>query len=198
MKNEGEFKIGPIAFLALAFAALVGMFTWSPAPRVAEATSAPNVSIAEVATYRAAESVAVTVTSSTGDICELRGATGHVGRVKRITVAKPTVAFTLTIVKRSTQDTGGTATTPAMVSLDSSFNPAASLVVNGYTAKPTAGAAVGKVYPPISIGTGDVLTIDFSEKDKQALTIRAGESLALVTDTNTTVGYMIEETEDTH
>ncbi len=83
-----------VVLAALAAAAILG----SPMPRVAADTSI-------VPTYRVAESVAVTVTASTGDIAELRGAAGKTCRLKRITIAKPSVAFTLTVVKRSSRST---------------------------------------------------------------------------------------------
>src|SRR5205807_16841 len=46
------------------------------------------------------------------------------------------------LVKRSTADTGGTSTTPALVPYDSG-DPSATAVVNAYTANPTLGTLVG-------------------------------------------------------
>ncbi len=67
----------------------------------------------------------------------------------------------------------------------------------GYTAKPTAGSTIGKIYAPVSIGTGDVITIDFGDVDgSKPPTIRTGQSIALVTDTNSTISYMMEFSEE--
>jgi hypothetical protein len=92
-------------------------------------------------------------------------------------------------IKRSTANTGGTSASPAMVPANSGY-PAATASVLQYTANPTLGAAIGKVWggyinspAPATAGIGKQgFELDFSNIPTnfygKALELRAGEVLA--------------------
>lgn len=159
----------------------------------AEAGSYPNYTIGNQLTYRACTSTAV---QANEDFLELRGVSGHVGRLKQIVITKPSAQFTLTVLKHSTLDTGGTPVSVPIIPMDSQ-DAAASLVCYAYTATPTAGTLVGDIVDPHVVATTDYIVIDFGAWDKQAPTVRSGEAIALHTDTAATVSYALEWTEDT-
>lgn len=81
------------------------------------------------------------------DIFTLTGSASKTVRITRIQVsgiATAASAVDLVLVKRSTADTGGTATNPTVVPNDSA-DAAGTAVVAAYTANPTTGALVGPV-----------------------------------------------------
>lgn len=89
----------------------------------------------------------LTVAASATDFFTLTGATGIVTRVTYVECSGiGSTAGTPDIValKRSTANTGGTATQPTVVPLDSGSAAGAS-VVNAYTVNPTTGTLVGNV-----------------------------------------------------
>lgn len=99
------------------------------------------------ATYAAAVvGLAVPQTGAMDAVC-VSGAAGKVVRIKRIAISginATAQAAAVNLVLRSTANTGGTSTTPAVVALDSS-DPAGGAVVRAYTVAPTAGTAIGTV-----------------------------------------------------
>lgn len=87
--------------------------------------------------------LAIPQTGAMDAVC-LIGSSSKVVRVKRLSISgvdatAQTVAVTM--VKRSTANSGGTSTAPTIGALDS-INPAATAVVKAYTAAPTPGTAV--------------------------------------------------------
>jgi hypothetical protein len=82
-----------------------------------------------------------------GDIVTLTGVAGKVVKLTRVAfsgVATAASATDLTLVKRSTADTGGTGAGMTAVPHDPE-NAAATAVVTSYTAAPTPGTAVGTI-----------------------------------------------------
>jgi hypothetical protein len=83
--------------------------------------------------------------ASATDVFGICGSASTTVRVTRVLVAGRATAAAnadLAIIKRSTADTGGTATNPAAIPYDSSI-AAGTAVVSAYTANPTTGTAVG-------------------------------------------------------
>lgn len=155
---------------------------------------APIVSRAKRTTYVVSERLAVQI----GDIAEIRGVAGKVGRLKRVRVSRPSIAqVAFSISKRSAASTVGTPTTPTTVPLDSG-SAAAVLTARGFTVAPTPGAAVGTIYGGVPIATTETLEITFGADDREDVTIRAGEAIALVTDTAATLTWLLEWTETTY
>ncbi len=95
----------------------------------------------KAATYRAA-SKNFTLAATPGDVCTLTGSASKTVYVKRISVSgtKTTAGLSqVTLYKRTTADTGGTAVQLTEVALDSTQSAATAAAAH-YTANPTAGA----------------------------------------------------------
>lgn len=94
-------------------------------------------------------SVDIVLAASATDIFVIGGSATKTIRVTRIEVnitATTAAATALSLVKRSTADTGGTATAATRVPADrNAIASASDVVVQGYTANPTTGTAVGVV-----------------------------------------------------
>lgn len=105
-------------------------------------------------TYSASVGFSPTATTAT-DVCRLTGSASKTIKVRRIFFnAQATTAVTVpvSVIKRSTANSGGTATTLTNVPYDSQF-AAATAVASVYTANPTVGTAVGNLADPyFSIG----------------------------------------------
>lgn len=90
----------------------------------------------------------LTLAASPTDIFCIQGSATKVIKVKRIDLSGLTsttlATVAMQVVKRSTANTGGTATNPTAVPRDSQ-NPAATATVYAYTANPTTGTLVGAV-----------------------------------------------------
>jgi hypothetical protein len=102
-----------------------------------------------IATYAASITNLVPAASCT-DLFTLTGGTGKVIRITRISVSATTTSATpatndVVLLVRSTANSAGTATQPAVVPYDSA-DAAAVGVVNAYTANPTTGTLVGNIY----------------------------------------------------
>jgi hypothetical protein len=99
-------------------------------------------------------------------------------------IATAGAAVTLQVIKRSTLDTGGTPTALTAVPYDSK-DVAATAVVNTYAANPTLGTTVGTLKSTYwGVGTSGSTNIqeqtyDFATKPTKAITLRAGECIAL-------------------
>src|SRR5437660_1189009 len=90
----------------------------------------------------------VPATSATDLFTIIGSATRKILIIKVYVACTQTTAGTIDVqfVKRSTADTGGTSTTPALVPFDSG-DPTATAVANAYTANPTLGTIVGVGWP---------------------------------------------------
>lgn len=109
-----------------------------------ESTNTPTLK----ASFSAAISGLVVGAAGT-DFFTISGAPGRRVTINRIMVsgiASAAAAVPLTLVKRSTPDTGGTSTVQTNVPMDSANTTAAAAIVRAYTANPGAlGVAVGVV-----------------------------------------------------
>lgn len=143
------------------------------------------------ATYRCVISA---LTVPIGGFVELRNpaASGRVLRVSMEGIFKPTVTMRWTIRKQSTLNTGGTASQPTVVPLDSN-NTASVGVVNAYTVAPTLGTLVGNVWDDPAVTAGDRLVDTPGELDfTQPIVLRAGESICMVSDVISVVTGILE------
>ena len=135
----------------------------------------------------------------TGVAVRLAGNATTIVRVTKINFAKPSVAQApLRLVKTSTAATGGTATTPTPIPLDSA-DAAAVSVVSLYTVAPTGGTEVGtgSVFEG-DVGTGDVLFEVFGdEQNAQSLVLRGiAENLEIELSADATIDGYLEWTEE--
>jgi len=91
----------------------------------------------------------LTVANGGTDFFTIQGAIGRRMIINRITVsgiATAAAAVPLTVVKRSTVDTGGTSTLQTAVNADSANGTVAAAAVRAYTVNPAAlGTAVGTI-----------------------------------------------------
>jgi len=150
------------------------------APLRAEATPGSK------ATYVASGTV-VPVTGATDLVTIIGSATKLVKLIRVVfsgTIVTAAINGSVSIIKRSTADTAGTSTAPALNPLDSN-NAAATAVMAAYTANPTLGTTVGTIwqakylYVIAASGNPSVLTIDFNQLG-QAGTLRGvAQQLAL-------------------
>lgn len=105
-----------------------------------------TISPSAITTYSAAISNLVVAALAT-DILTISGSATTVVRVTNITVTATGSAganANLTLVRRSTANTGGTSTTPTVIPYDSN-DAAGTAVVRAYTVNPTLGTTVGTV-----------------------------------------------------
>lgn len=145
------------------------------------------------ATYSASISDLVSVASAT-DLFTITGSATKTVKILeiRITATQPTAAFQdILLIKRSTDNTGGTSTSPTRVPHDST-NPAATATINAYTANPALGVAVGTIRSsklminaavPSNAATSTAqipLLFDFGNRPGQALTLRGTSEVLAV------------------
>lgn len=144
----------------------------------------PIVAANPAKTYRAAFSVTC---AGAGDCVTLYG----FANVREIYISKPSAAISVTLIKRSAVDTGGTASALTAVPMNSK-NSASAVTVDSYTAVPTAGTAVGDLTPAISLATTDTLIQDFGLTGGQSLALNSSsEGLAIsVSGAVTLTGYV--------
>lgn len=103
--------------------------------------------------------VALAPAASTTDFFTISGSATRAVQVLRADCTGTSTAAGSEIVQavmRSTANTAGTATTPAITPLDSSFPNAATAVVKAYTANPTLGTIVGTPVRVFALSTGPV------------------------------------------
>jgi hypothetical protein len=140
------------------------------------------------ATYGATTGVFAPAASAT-DVFVITGSASKTVRILRITItASQTTAgqFTVSLIKRSADDTGGTSAAATAVPYDSN-NAAGTAVVRSYTVNPTGvGTAVGtvrteKMFIPATTSVIPTEVVwDFSPPYKQAVTLRgAAQVLAI-------------------
>jgi hypothetical protein len=152
----------------------------------------------------------ITLAAATTDCFTILGSATKTVRITRVsfsctTTAGSGIAMNLSLIKRSTADTGGTSTTATLVPHDST-NAAATSVVRSYTANPTLGTSVGNVYTDrfqiTAAGSiSNKLDLAYGTRPAQAMILRgASEQLCLnlggVTITNPVACFNIEWTEE--
>lgn len=130
-------------------------------------------------------------TSATTDIFTIFGSASKLVKVTRLqimaTIATAAALFDVLLSKRSAATTAGTPVAGVVIPLDST-NAAGTALVKGYSAAPTAGAALGnvgtaKLYLPIT-GTPSpldrALVFEFGNRPGQAIALRGvAQGLAL-------------------
>ncbi len=100
-----------------------------------------------ITTYSAGSGSVLVSTAGATDIWALQGSSSKIVRLQTLNVSgesSTNVIVDTLLIKRSSPDTGGVFTTPAIVPHDST-NPPATAVVRAYTTNPTLGSTVGIV-----------------------------------------------------
>jgi hypothetical protein len=128
-------------------------------------------------TYSSASS-GVTLAATATDFWELIGSATKTVRVLRITlsgIATAGASPDILLIVRSTADTSGTASQPAITPNDAN-NAAATAVINLYSANPTLGVAVGTIRAHKLnlgvVGAAGTLEWKFSDVNDQAIVLR--------------------------
>lgn len=129
------------------------------------------------ATYSASNSF--TLAASATDIFAITGSASKTVRINRVQIsgnATSAVNIPVTLVKRSTANTGGTTGAPSVVPHDST-NAAATATVVNYTANPTTGTPVGNLRSQLCNfvpGTGSATSMiqEFGTRNDQAVVLR--------------------------
>jgi hypothetical protein len=132
--------------------------------------------------------LALAMAASPTDVFCIQGSATKLIRVKRVDISNLTTVSLATvpvsIVKRSTANTGGTATNPPAVPHDT-LNPAATATISAYTANPTTGTLVG-VIDPFYITASTATTQNnertklYGVEDMQSMSLRGtGESTCI-------------------
>jgi len=169
--------IGCVYVPGVGFKALQGGTLFTDGSTNDSAPARMELVSASKATYAASGTV-VPVTGAT-DLVTIIGSTKLVRLVRVVfsaTILTTAINGSVSIVKRSTADTAGTSTAPALIPLDSG-NAVATAVVAAYTANPTLGTTVGTIwqskylYSPAATGNPAVLVADFQGM-QQAATLR--------------------------
>jgi hypothetical protein len=116
-------------------------------------TNAGNLRVAivenaiSVPTFSASNNIAVTVTAAS-DVITINGSANRTVKILDISfsMTQGTAAVaSVSLIKRSTANTGGTSTLPTAVAFDSANQGTATAVVRQYTVNPTLGTAVGAI-----------------------------------------------------
>lgn len=163
-----------------------------------------------LATYAACASAFVPAASAT-DVFTIQGSATKTIKITKITVTGTTtsgsgIAVNLSLIKRSTANTGGTSATVTPVTYDST-NASSTAVVKSYTANPSAlGTIVGTVHADRhNIVTQGLLqnhiTWIFGERASQALVLRGSSeylavNLGSVSVTGPVFSICVEYTEE--
>lgn len=155
-------------------------------------------------TYSATAKGIVPASSAT-DIFTIAGAAGYVIRITQIRVtgsATTEAVQDVSLILRSTNDTGSAATTPTGTAHDTSDPSTAQAVLATYTANPTLGTSVGVLRTeklllniPSSTGVGpsDRITWDFGNRPSKCPTLRdANHQLAVNFNTGSPAGGLID------
>lgn len=96
----------------------------------------------------AATVAALAPAASATDLVTITGVANSQVRVRKMYctgISTANATALLKVIKRSTANSAGTATTPTKVPLNSAYGVAASAVVRAYTANPTVGTAIGDI-----------------------------------------------------
>ena len=147
------------------------------------------------ATY-AASITGLASASSATDIFTITGSASMVVRVTRIRISAIKTSagadVDIQLIKRSTADTGGTATNPTAIPYDS-LDPAATATIAAYTANPTTGTAVGtfavdSVWVGLATAQTGLMSHDFGNRPAHAVTLRSASEVLAVNLNGVTVG----------
>jgi hypothetical protein len=115
-------------------------------------------------------------------------------RVREVWISKPSNAITVSMNLHSALDSGGTATNPVGVPLDSQ-DATATAVVSAYTAAPTAGTSLGTI-AMLPMATTDTWVQDFGALNDKALALQAaGQGLAIYVSGAATITVNLEWSE---
>lgn len=162
------------------------------------------------ATY-AAGIASLALPAAATDVCVITGSATKTIRVVRVClsfIATTAISVPVSLVKRSTANTGGTSAIQTATALDSA-NAAATAVLRTYTANAaTLGTlvgtvlAAGKVAAPLTGGVEPLTVLDFGIGPRQAVVLRGvGESLCINLNGATVLGgnaaLSMEWTEET-
>ena len=137
-----------------------------------------------LSTYRASFTVAC---GGAGD-CVTISPVSHPVSIRQVWISKPTNAITVSLILRSTADTGGTSTTATDFPLDDS-DGAGTPSVKLYTAAPTAGIAIGTLLAQ-PMGTGDTVVETFGTSNDKPLVLNTQNLAISVSGAATIVGYV--------
>lgn len=149
-------------------------------------------------TYRAAFQIAPAATPT--DVFQIIGAANRIVEITKVVIGgvKTTAGQMLaSLIKRSAANTGGTATNPTAVPLNSG-DAAAAAVISNYSANPAGlGAAVGSIVSrrfPIGQATSLIAPseIDFEKRGKPVTLLSAAEALCLNLDGTTLTGGTLD------
>lgn len=121
------------------------------------------------------------------DIFSITGSSTKVVRISHLEIsATQTTAgnINMVLLKRSSANSGGTATNPTKVAHDSA-NPAATATLNAYTANPTTGSLVGnlranKLFVSTVTTMGQEIPIDFGIRPGQSIVLRGSAEVLAV------------------
>jgi hypothetical protein len=139
-------------------------------------------------------------TGTNQDLIVLRGSAAKVIRINRVLImgnGSTSQQGTISLIKRSTDDTGGTSTALTIVPLDSS-NPASTAAARFYTAAPTQGTLVGAVASHRNLfntaGSGTLVPqpaiFDFSGHSFQRPVLRAVTEIFAINLSNTSGNFV--------
>lgn len=168
-----------------------------------------NTGVDGYKTAYSATATAAPLAVAATDVFAITGSAAKLVRVTRIEVSgTQTTAgiVSVLVTKRSTANSGGTSTAPAMVPHDS-LNAAAVASVLLYSANPTIGTTVGvvrsdKLLLPAPAGTSQAppLVFDFGTRNGQAMVLRVNQVLAVSFNGATVAGgslnFNVEWTEE--
>jgi hypothetical protein len=175
--------------------------------RKATVSANGGVAVTHVDGYKASYSAAITglIAAATGatDLFTITGSSTKTIRITRIGISGTQAnqnIINVALLKRSTANSGGVSSSPALVSHDSQ-NPAATATVQGYTTNATLGTLIGslrsdKLFVPATtpsgsagIGSVAVLIMEFGNRTSQSLVLRGtNEVVALNLNGTVTAG----------
>jgi hypothetical protein len=118
-----------------------------------------------------------------------------IARVREVWVSKPSTAITVSIIKRSSADSGGTPGVLTAAKLDSA-DPSAGSTALAYTAAPTPGTTAATLLTQ-ALGTSETMVKAFGATNDKPLMLRgtSTEGLAISVSTGATISGYIEWTE---
>lgn len=171
--------------LVLLLALTVGLLT---SPAWGQTPITPN---APDKTYRTAYSIAC---GGSGD-CATIYFTSKAIKVREVFISKPSVGITVSLIVRSTADSGGTlGTVPTAVSMDPN-DVAATATLAVYTAAPTAGTSVGLI-GLLTLASTDTWVRPFGMVNSKPLILSAAaQGLAINVSGAATITVNLEWTE---
>lgn len=152
-KSEaGDSATGKVGLTAFGYKDLAGNLVLPPTeittPSLSQAGQVVRPLPFEPQKYAAATG-GFAIAASATDVFRILGSNSKTVRVKKLVVSGRTtsgspVAVVISLIKRSTANTGGTSVASTLVPMDSN-NSAATASVNRYTANPTLGTEVGRI-----------------------------------------------------